>query len=422
MRRRVAGNLLWMLTERGLQVVTGIAIVAMLARALGPEGFAHFQYAQAVVTIAASVALICGSEVVVPRLVADTASAAQHRLLAHAFVLRAFGGLLGYALMCGYLAVAGAAPEVWAVALLLGIAILLREPFGVVGAWMQAHTNNRPATVFSLISLTIKAGMVGLLFTAGSRAAPAFASAFAVEAVVLALLLAGYYLSRVPHRRIAVDSALAGQLLRGGTLFWASFMMMMAARRVDQLILQPLVPLADFGAYAATMQILDNYAAAATIIAAGAAPVYVYGQADAALARRNVGLLALLLGVVGFAGAAVIAGTADWIIHLLYGEQFGTAIGLLRVAAFATALLFVDVGLTLLPVYLRKPEWVALKWAGTLAMILVFDLIAVPRYGIWGAVGGYALANGFAVVIGLALWWRCRTARPVQSTMAAHER
>ncbi|KAA6119146.1 lipopolysaccharide biosynthesis protein [Cupriavidus cauae] len=421
MRRRVAGNLLWMLTERGLQVVTGIAIVAMLARALGPEGFAHFQYAQAVVTIAASVALICGSEVVVPRLVADSASTAQHRLLAHAFVLRAFGGLLGYALMCGYLAVAGAAAEVWAVALLLGIAILLREPFGVVGAWMQAHTNNRPATVFSLISLTIKAGMVALLFTAGSRAAPAFASAFAVEAVVLALLLAGYYLSRVPHRRIAVDSALAGQLLRGGTLFWASFMMMMAARRVDQLILQPLVPLADFGAYAATMQILDNYAAAATIIAAGAAPVYVYGQADPVLARRNVGRLALLLGAVGLAGAAVIAAAADWIIHLLYGEQFGAAVGLLRVAAFATALVFVDVGLTLLPVYLRKPEWVALKWAGTLAMILIFDLIAVPRYGIWGAVAGYALANGFAVLIGLALWWRCRTATSLRTARAAHE-
>ena len=43
---RVASNLLWMLAERGLQVGGGIAIVAMLARALGPSGFAHFQYAQ----------------------------------------------------------------------------------------------------------------------------------------------------------------------------------------------------------------------------------------------------------------------------------------------------------------------------------------------------------------------------------------
>ena len=41
MRRRVAGNLLWMLAERGFQIGIGIAVVAMLARALGPAGFAR---------------------------------------------------------------------------------------------------------------------------------------------------------------------------------------------------------------------------------------------------------------------------------------------------------------------------------------------------------------------------------------------
>lgn len=67
MQRRVANNLVWMLVERGLQVGAGIGIVAMLARGLGPEGFAHIQYAQAVVYIASSIALICGGEVVIPR-------------------------------------------------------------------------------------------------------------------------------------------------------------------------------------------------------------------------------------------------------------------------------------------------------------------------------------------------------------------
>lgn len=414
MRRRVAGNLLWMLAERGLQVAAGIGIVAMLARALGPEGFAHFQYAQAVVTIAASVALVCGSELVVPRLVADPAVAAQHRLMAHAFVLRALGGALGYALMCAYLVFAGAEREVWTVALLLGIAILLREPVGVVSAWMQAHTNSRPATVFSLISLSFKVAAVGALFAIGTMSPAAFATAFAGEAIILAALLAIYYLAKVPLRGVAIDRTLAGQLLRGGTLFWLSFIMMMTLRRVDQLILQPAVSAAEFSAYAATMQILDNYSMAATIIAAGVAPVYIYGKRELPAARRNVGLLALLLGAVGLAGATAIAGTADWIIHLLYGERFGAAAALLGVAAFATALLYVDVALTLLPVYLRKPQWIAAKWAGTLAVVLVFDLIVVPRYGAFGAVAGYALANAVAVVIGIGIWWRCRPVAQVR--------
>jgi PST family polysaccharide transporter len=273
---------------------------------------------------------------------------------------------------------------------------------------MQAHTNNRPGTIFSLVSLSLKVAAVAGLFIAGAASAPAYAIAFAAEPVVLAALLGAYYLLKVPLRRVPFDKRMAGRLLRGGMLFWVSFMTMMAVRRVDQLILQPVVSAETFSAYAATMQILDNYAAAATIIAAGVAPVYVYAKTDAHVARRNIGWLALLLGGVGLAGAAVIAASSHWIVHLLYGERFGAAIALLGVAAFASVLLFVDMALTLLPVYLRKPQWIAAKWAGTLAVVLAFDLVAVPRYGAWGAVAGYALGNAAAVLVGLGIWWRCR--------------
>lgn len=156
MRRKVLGNLAWMLMERGLQVAGGIAIVAMLARSLGPEGFAHFQYAQAVVYIAASIALICGGEVVIPRLVANPDASAQHRLLAHAFVLRLSAGVLAYLLMCGFLLATGQEASIWAVALVLGIAVMLREPFGLSTAWMQARTHTRPNAILNVSSLAVK--------------------------------------------------------------------------------------------------------------------------------------------------------------------------------------------------------------------------------------------------------------------------
>jgi PST family polysaccharide transporter len=408
MRRKVASNLLWMLSERGLQVVAGIGIVAMLARGLGPEGFAHFQYAQAIVTIAASVALICGGEVIVPRLVGLSSTLEQHRLLAHAFALRAAGAVLGYGLMCAYLLAAAPVAETWEAALLLGIAILLREPAGVVIAWMQAHTHNRPGTVFSLIALTVKLGLAGLVFALGLSSVPAFAAAIAVEPVILATLLGAYYFARVQHRRVPFDRALASELVRGGALFWVSFMMMMGARRVDQLILQPSVSLAEFSAYAASMQILDNFTVVAAIVAAGVAPAYVYSKSDTAAARASVIRIALGMTAIGAAGAAMIALASPWIVHLLYGAQFAMAIELLRFAALASALIFADVGLTLLPVYLRRPDWIALKWALVLATTLAFDLWAVPRHGAWGAIGGYALANAVAVLFGMGLCWRSR--------------
>ncbi|AVA36755.1 lipopolysaccharide biosynthesis protein [Cupriavidus metallidurans] len=415
MRRRVAGNLLWMLAERGFQIGIGIAVVAMLARALGPAGFAHFQYAQSIVLIAASFALVCGAEVVVPRLVASPAPATQHALLAHAFVLRLAGGAIGYLLMCAYLGITSPGPEVWHAALWLGIAILLREPFGVVTAWMQSHTNNRPGTLFSLAALAVKAILVGSLFAAGVHKITGYAAAFAIEAIILAVLLTSYYFVRVHDRDFAWQATQARELITSGALFWISFILMMGARRVDQLVLQPAVPPADFGAYAACMQILDNFTMVASILVAGIAPAYVYAKAAYAEAHANIGRIALGIAVLGLVGGMAIAGCAPWIVRLLYGNAFEATVTLLRVAAVASTLVFADVALTLLAVYLRRPRWVAIKWALVFGATLAFDLIVIPRYGSWGAIAGYGLGNGVAVLVGLTLWWRHRPAPEVAS-------
>ncbi|MGO4277666.1 Polysaccharide biosynthesis protein [Cupriavidus sp. OV038] len=415
MHRRIAGNVLWMLAERGLQVGIGIGVVAMLARALGPAGFAHFQYAQSVVLIAASLALVCGAEVVVPRLVA-TPPDAQGHIIGHAFVLRLGGGVAGYLLMCAYLVLTSPTPEVWHAALWLGVAILLREPFGVVNAWMQAHTNNRPGTLASLAALSIKAAVVGGLFAAGVTAVSGYAVAFALEAVLLATLLAAYYLTRSPRQPLTWQASQARELFSAGALFWVSFILMMGARRVDQLVLQPAVPAADFGAYAACMQLLDNFSMLATILVAGIAPSYVYARTAFADAHANIGRIAAALGALGLVGGLAIAACAPWIVRLLYGSAFEATVTLLRVAAVASALVFADVALTLLAVYLRRPRWVAMKWALVLATTLAFDLAVIPRFGNWGAIAGYVLGNSVAVVVGVALWWRNR---PVRDMAAA---
>ncbi|SPD65496.1 Lipopolysaccharide biosynthesis protein [Cupriavidus taiwanensis] len=408
MRRKVAGNLLWLLADRGLQVVVGIGVVAMLARALGTEGFAHFQYAQSLVFIAASIPLICSAEVVVPRLVAIATPEGRHILVAHAFAIRLIAGMAGYVLMCLWLGATQQPADTWIPAAILGTAVMMREPFGVAIAWMQARTHNRPNVVFNLVALAAKAGLIVILYFAGIELVPAYAGAFAIEPLIASVLLTWYYLSRAPKTIPKHDPALTRELVYDGALFWVSFMLMVAARRADQLILKPAVPLAELGTYAATMQILDNFTTLATILAAGVAPLYVFAQQSGVAARRNVLRVAAGMTVLGAAGAIILALCAEPVVHLLYGKAFGETANLLRLAALASILVFADVGLSLLPIYLRRPRWVAIKWGLVLATTVVVDLVAIPHLGARGAVAGYAAANAVAVVFGLILILRVR--------------
>ena len=75
----------------------------------------------------------------------------------------------------------------------------------------------------------------------------------------------------------------------------------------------------------------------------------------------------------------------------------------------------VALALTLLAAHLRKPRWVAIKWALVLATILAWDLVMIPRYGNWGAIAGYAVGNAVAVLVGAVLWWRHRPTRQLAS-------
>lgn len=406
MQRRLTHNVLWVLAERGVQTVAGIGIAAMLARALGVEGFGLFQYAQSLVLIAAAATLVCGAEVTVPRLVALPAPDTHPRLLRHVFALRLMAAALAYVGLLAAVFWLSESSLLRATVAILGLNILLREPFGTVIAWLQAMTDNRPASVIAMAALLVKLLLIGTLYGLGVRALPAYAGVLALESLLVAACLAMLYARRtrgMPPHADPLDRGILKTLLHDGALFWLAMLVMMAARRVDQLLLKPAVPLAELGAYAASMQLLDNLLLLATVMVNALAPLLVYAQADRGMAMRRVAQLASGMALLGLAGGAVLALLAPWVVHLLYGAAFSDAGALLRLVALGSALLFADAALTLLAVMLRRPIWIVGKWLAVLAVTIAIDSMLIPSMGARGAAIGYLCANACAVLIGVTL-------------------
>ncbi len=408
MRMQIARNVLWLVFERGLQVLCGIASVAMIARAVGPEGFAEFQYAQSLVLIASSIALICGNEVVIPRLVADQSPEAQHRLLAHVFGLREIAAVAGYLLVVVMVAMTEEDKVIVLAVIIIGIPIMMREPFGAVRSWLQSRTDSRPAVVYGMAGLAFRMVAVGTLYLAGMDSAPAFAWVISLESLLYAALLARYYRQRSPRVAVKVDWSLARTLLRDGTVFWVSTMLTLCAKRVDQLLLKPHISLFELGSYAASMQILDNFMMLSAIIASSVAPMMIYAQPTLSLVRRNVLRVTAGMVALGMAGGMVIAYCAPWIIALIYGTNYEAAADLLRLSAMASGLVFADAALSLLMIYLRRPNWLVEKWLLVLLTMVVVDLITIPQHGAQGAVYGYIAGNAVAVIAGIGFFIRSR--------------
>uniref|UniRef100_A0A0H3WTS6 Lipopolysaccharide biosynthesis protein n=2 Tax=Pandoraea faecigallinarum TaxID=656179 RepID=A0A0H3WTS6_9BURK len=389
-----------MLTERGAQIAGGIAVSGLLARSLGAAQFGLFQYAQSLVFLAASLTLLCGSEVVVPRLV-DKPEAEQRTVIAHAFVLRLAAAAVAYTLLTIYV-LGFAESNLVAVTLWLGVALWFREPSGIVIAWLQARTFNRPGVTANLCGLGAKLALVAVLFATHADVT-VFAIVYAVEAIVAAALLVRYYLRHSPKTAIVWHRSLLLELLRSGATFWGGLMLMILFKRIDQLVLKPIIPLSELGAYAAAMQITENFVLVAPIIANSLAPQLIFQTMDNATARRNTVRAVWLMVAAGASLAVPIALLAPWIVHLIYGAGFAESAQILRISALMGVLVFADAALNLTLIRRGAGRWVIAKWlcAAVVAFAVVRGL--APQLGAFAGALGYGAGYAAALVLGVWL-------------------
>lgn len=406
--RSLAFTVLMLLVERGLQIAAAVAIASMVARSAGPEGFGLFQYVQSLVFVASAAALVCGAEVVVPRLSRPQQTPGQqHSIIVHAFVLRIGGAVLGYAGLVVAAAALGPGPGdrslVVLLACILGITVLVREPFGVVTAWAQAHSRLQPLIRQSLAVLAVKAGAVAAAYAYGVLTLPVVAALFAAESLVLAVLAWRHYRGATGRQgKVRLDRTLFRAMALQGLVYFVGLAGLLLFKRVDQLMLKNAVTLAELGNYAAAIQLTDNVTLAATIIAATLGPRLIYAEADARRARSNLWRLCAGLAAFGLLSAGVLWAAAATLVRWIYGEGFEQAVQLLRLAALTVPLVFLDAGLNVALLRDGKAAWVAAKWLGAALVAVIVNQWAIAAWGTPGPIAGIACGLACALLVNLA--------------------
>ncbi|PSB92345.1 oligosaccharide flippase family protein [Candidatus Pandoraea novymonadis] len=397
--RIILRNILWMLLERSSQIVAGIIVSGLLARGLGAAQFGLFQYSQSLVFLASAITLLCSAEVVLPRLVDKTEVVRQH-VMVHALVLRIGAAIVTYALLAIY-ALFVSEPILRGVILWLGIALLLREPFGVITTWLQIKNFNRPSVQANLIALAIKVLLITILYFLKASLV-AFSVVYAIEALIAAAILVIYYRWQIPVHRISWNPTLLRELLHSGMTFWAGLLLMFFFKRIDQLVLKLVIPLSELGTYVAAMQITENFVLVAPIIANSLATPFFLQVKDTIVARRNAWKATVIIVTSGTCLAVPIALFSPSIIHLIYGPAFTEAAKILRISALLGILVFADAALNLSLVRRGEGHWIIAKWLSASGAAFATVTSLAPHLGALAGLAGYGV--GYVVAIAVGVW------------------
>jgi O-antigen/teichoic acid export membrane protein len=266
------------------------------------------------------------------------------------------------------------------------------------GLWMALYQGKGDFATWNIAKLIRSAGYtlwIGAALLFGIASVPIVLWS-QVVLVVLTLTLLVIRLPRL-HADDAGDVLPKAKLFRYGMAIYASGIFYMLNQQLDQLLLSLWVPAQDLGQYASAASLSGILLLVPSTMGPVAFSRLARSGADGG--RRHALKAIALCGAFLFPATLLITLVAPWLVRLVYGAAFAPAGQVLRVLAPAAALLGLG---NLFSDVLRgsgKPLVPTFAMAAGLLVTIPGLIIALPRWGIWGAAWISLIAYGLVLAV-----------------------
>jgi len=381
--RRYLANTSWLMGQRVLSMVIALFVGVYVARYLGPERFGPLSYSVSFVGLFTALATLGLDGITVRELV----KMPKHRdeLLGTAFWIKAGGAIL----MCG--CIAATIPFTHNDAqtnTMIGIIAfsVIFQAFNVIDFNFQAMVKSKYVVYAQLISLGVSS-ITKLIFIWISAPLLWFACVFLLDAVVRAVGLTAAYLKatdKLWHWKWR--GYIARELLKDSWPLILSGMAVSIYMRIDQVMIKEMLDAKSVGNYAAAVRLSEAWYFIPTAITSSVFPAIISAkkQGEALYYQRLQKLYDLMIWLA-VAIAFPTTFLAPWVIRILYGEAFSQAAGVLSIHIWTGVFVFLGVACSkwfIVENYVKKNLY---RTSIGVIFNVVFNLILIPLYGIYGA-------------------------------------
>lgn len=402
--RVVFKNILWLVSERGLQIVLSLIAGGFIARAFGPDLYGKWQYAISFLFLATTLTYICSAEVIVPALVREPERTGA--ILGAAFFVRSVASISGF--LVGQLSVYFLIKDEQIASFLriLLVLLLFNEPFGVIVAWFQARTYISPVVKIRLFSLILKvlAITVIVFFSLDNLL---IAIAWLGEGFFVMVFLLWLY-HRTKESVWSISRLDVISYFKEGGIYWIGLLFMSIFMRLDRLFIAEYSGFNELGKYSAAIQIAENWFVLGAIVSQSIAPRYVYASFSNKEIDSNIKNLLIIYIIGAILGALVLMLLAPLIIKIIFGDAYTGAANFLGKLVFVSVGVFVDSLFNILMMKERSAKWIAMKWLGALSGGLAVNYFFISSLGVWASILALYVGYGIASVIGIIYWLRWR--------------
>jgi O-antigen/teichoic acid export membrane protein len=216
------------------------------------------------------------------------------------------------------------------------------------------------------------------------------ALAWILEACISAALQIGSVRGMVPLRvaQARISRARLQAYLGFGARFMAGLWLSHLYLRLDRLVLSELMPAAQYGLYAAAMQLVEVWLQVATLLGLAIGPAFLYANLrrdNALISQWRVALLMAGLGLAGFIGVLLFGKP---VLVLVFGAAFAPSYPYLVAGMAFGVLFFADQVVQLAITAANDPKTLAWRWAIACGVALATLWFLFERIGPFAGIAG----------------------------------
>lgn len=380
--KRQALNFGWLSLEQVVRLLSGLFVMTLAARHLGPDRFAAYAYVFALFTLLNPLTML-GLNPVILRVVPQDPGAGG-RIVGAAIFLRLAGALLAAAILAGWGA-GGLAPSGVTLAMLLVVSVgFLAAPAESLFAALQAGETVRGIAILrTVIAAAFAAGTLALVATGAG--VESFIAMRSGEVLLLgAAAVFAFTLAPTVKPKLPSWAELRAALGEGAPFLCAAFASLIYLR-IDQVMLGTMATpgeLADYAIAARLSEMAMFVPALLQSVCYARLVVAQTGPDGGQAARRS--LFAVFAGA-GWLVAIGVALSAQLLLVPVFGSAYAGAVPMTLILAFGLPFGFLAVALQMV-LNIEGKRWLVPAMAGLAALLNVaLNLVLIPRMGGNGA-------------------------------------
>lgn len=378
-------NTSWLLCEKIFRMIVGLLVGIWVVRYLGPEQFGRFSYAQSFVGLFTAIATLGLDSIVIRELVKD--GSRRDELLGTAFYLKLMGAV-GVLIFLA-IAINFTSNDSYTNTLIFIIAsATIFQSFNVVDMYFQSKVLSKYVVYSNLISLLLSS-LVKITLIITSAPLIAFAWVVLFDSFILACGFVCFFLNqstcKIGMFKFQKETAL--KLLKDSWPLMFSGTALMIQAYVDQIMIKEMIGSKEVGYYSVSIRIIALFGFVPMLLKNSLYPAIQNSKNNSEELYRNRLLDFYRLNFLLFLVIAIpIFFYAEYIVILLYGEEFQSAGTLL--ALMASRLFFTNMGVArgvfILTENLMKFSLITMI-LGTVTNVIL-NYFWIEKYGAEGAI------------------------------------